>query len=350
MDHQVRLIQMDRRGDMECKSARQFEAPTRLCPSQIIAPLRGSAPNLYLSSSSAGWVGIQAQAYLEPPEFEGWFSAVTPSVNLMLFRGPGMRIESRRPHGSWRAVSVHDGDLSLRAGWNAPVEVRWRTFTDDGPATRTLHVQVSRELLQQSAEEVMGRAPGSLALQERMGFHDPLLAQIGFALWGELELPTPTGRLYAESAGHLLAVHLLRRYTPNGADMLERIEGRRLTHRQLEEVTTYVEDHLNQDLTLNALAQHIGFSAFYFARLLRQTTGESPHQFVLRRRVAQARHLLEQADLSLTEVAIATGFAHQSHLTRHFKQAFGQTPSAYRRERLLQRAVESDEQASEPIA
>lgn len=215
---------------------------------------------------------------------------------------------------------------------------------------RTLHLQVSRELLLQTASEITGHEQRSLTVQERMGFHDPLLAQIGFALWGELERPSPTGRLYAESAAHLLAVHLLRRFTPNGAEMLERIEGRRLTQRQLEEVTTYVEEHLNQDLTLSALAQHIGFSAFYFARLLRQTTGESPHQFVLRRRVAQARQLLEQTDLSLTEVAIATGFAHQSHLTRHFKQRFGQTPSAYRREILLRRAVELDDQASEPIA
>lgn len=350
MDRQARLIQMDRRDEMECKSARQLETPARQCPLQVVAPPRGAAPILYLSSSSAGWVGIEAQAYFEPPEYEGWFTAVSSSVNLMLFRGPGMRIESRRLHGPWRAVSVHDGDLSLRAGWNAPVEVRWKVFADHGDAMRTLHLQVSRELLLQTTSEIMGHEQRSLTVQERMGFHDPLLAQIGLALWGELERPSPTGRLYAESAAHLLAVHLLRRYTPDGADMLERIEGRRLTQRQLEEVTTYVEDHLNHDLTLSALAQHIGFSAFYFARLLRQTTGESPHQFVLRRRVAQARRLLEQADLSLTEVAIATGFAHQSHLTRHFKQRFGQTPSAYRREMVLRRAVEPEEQASEPIA
>lgn len=350
MDRRGRLMHKDRRGDMELTSAWQLVTPARQCPPLIVAPPRGSAPNLYLSSSSAGWEGIQAQAYFEPQEYEGWFSAVTSSVSLMLFRGPGMRIESRRQHGPWRAVSVHEGDLSLRAGWNAPVEVRWKTFADHGAATRTLHLQVSRKLLEQTASEIMAHDPHSLTVQERMGFHDPLLAQIGFALWGELEQPSPTGRLYAESAAHLLAVHLLRRYTPDGADMLEHIEGRRLTQRQLEEVTTYVEDHINEDLTLNALAQHIGFSAFYFARLLRQTTGESPHQFVLRRRVAQARRLLEQADLSLTEVAIATGFAHQSHLTRHFKQRFGLTPSAYRRERLLQRAVEPDEQAREPIA
>jgi AraC family transcriptional regulator len=51
----------------------------------------------------------------------------------------------------------------------------------------------------------------------------------------------------------------------------------------------FVQDHLSQDLSLEALAQQIGFSPYHFARLFRQTTGESPHQFVLRQRIERAQ-------------------------------------------------------------
>jgi AraC family transcriptional regulator len=105
-----------------------------------------------------------------------------------------------------------------------------------------------------------------------------------------------------------------------------------LTPQQLRRVTTYIREHASQDLTLEVLAHQIGFSPYYFARLFRQTTGESPHQFVLRERVAHARKLLTATDLSLAQVATESGFADQSHFTLVFKRALGVTPRAYRRE------------------
>ncbi len=51
--------------------------------------------------------------------------------------------------------------------------------------------------------------------------------------------------------------------------------------------------------------QQVGFSPYHFARLFRQTTGESPHQFVLRQRLEAAKHLLKETDLSLTFVGLA---------------------------------------------
>jgi AraC family transcriptional regulator len=94
----------------------------------------------------------------------------------------------------------------------------------------------------------------------------------------------------------------------------------------------FVQAHLSQNLSLDALAQHTGYSTYHFARLFRSTLGESPHQYVLRQRVERAHELLKRPDLPLVEVALATGFAHQSHLTQQFKRHFGVTPSAYRRE------------------
>jgi AraC family transcriptional regulator len=64
--------------------------------------------------------------------------------------------------------------------------------------------------------------------------------------------------------------------------------------------------------------------------MFRQTTGESPHQFVLGRRIELAQQLLTETDASLAQVALQSGFASQSHLSSVFKRRLGLTPRAYR--------------------
>jgi methylphosphotriester-DNA--protein-cysteine methyltransferase len=73
-------------------------------------------------------------------------------------------------------------------------------------------------------------------------------------------------------------------------------------------------------------------STYYFARLFRQATGETPHRFLLRLRIERAQELLATHVVSLTQIATDVGFADQSHFTRVFKQFVGVTPRAYRRE------------------
>lgn len=293
-----------------------------------------ATPQVYLSSRGAGWEGLEALAYLEPRELEDWITPFIPAVAVVLFRGSGMRIEARHANGPWSANSVYDGDLSLRVGWGAPAEMRWKTLSDAGPATRTMHLHVSKDLLARTAEDVAGCDPAHLTMMERRGFQDPLLKQISLTLWHELEQSSSVGRLYAETAAQLLGVHLLRRYTSVGGGIKETVRGP-LTPQQLQRVKDFVQAHLSEDLGLDALAKQTGFSSYHFARLFRQATGESPHQFVLRQRIEQAQRLLEKPELPLAQVALAAGFAHQSHLAQHFKRQLGLTPSAYRRERSI---------------
>ena len=291
-----------------------------------------ASPGLYLSSAGAGWEGIEAHAFVEPDTYEGWVSRILPVFSLVLFRGGGMRFEARHPNGPWSAVAVHEKDLFLRPSWGTPLELRWQALSS--APTRTLHLRMGKELLTRTAEDLAGSDPAHLSLVERIGFQDPLLTQIALALWAELEQPSPAGTLYAQSAAQLLAVHLLRHYTSAGPAIKEQARGR-LTPRQVRRVDDFVQAHLSQDLSLDALAQQAGFSPYHFTRLFREATGETPHQFVLRQRIGRALRLLENPDLPLGQVALATGFAHQSHLAQHFKRYTGLTPSAYRRERAI---------------
>jgi AraC family transcriptional regulator len=287
-----------------------------------------AVPELALTSAGLGWEGLAAQSFREPAEIEGWIAPASPDITLIVFTGSPLRLARRPLGGPWREQVVRQGDLILQPGQRTPYEVRWRRLA--AASTQTLHLRLDRGLVAGALSEA-DADPASLELVERAGFQDPLLAQLGFALWRELEQQGARGKLYAQSAARLLAVHLAHHYSAVRAAAGE--PAQRLTPQQLSRVIDFIQAHLDQDIPLDALAQQAGFSAYHFARLFRQTTGTSPHQFVLSRRVEHAQQLLGRRDGSLAEIALACGFASQSHFTQVFKRQLGLTPRAYRRER-----------------
>lgn len=289
---------------------------------------RLTAPLLFLSSEDAGWEGLLVRAYHEPMELEGWFAPVVPEIGLVLLTSGKMLIEQLHSNGSWRGLPLSQGDLLLQPANSMFPEVRWRSLSAE--PMQTLQIHLDSELFARTSAEITDRDPAQLRLYGRAGFQDPLLAQIGLALWRELEHPTATGKLYAQTAAQMLAVHLLRHYTTPLQQIKEPAQG--LTPRQVGQVTDFVLAHLEQDLSLSALAEQIGFSPYHFARQFRRTTGESPHQFVLSQRVERAKQLLQETELPLAQVALTSGFANQSHLTQAFKRALGLTPASYRAE------------------
>lgn len=287
-----------------------------------------TSPVLFLSSEEIGWDGLVVRAFHEPVQFEGSIES-DPDISyvpLVLFAGGAMYMEWRPVNGSWKGGVMRAEDLMLHPYGGVPSELRWKGLTSE--PTQTLHLHLNKNLLERTAEELADYDPARLVLIGRSGFQDPLLAQIGLALWQELEQPTPAGKLYAQTAAQMLAVHLLRHYTCAPIHVKERSQG--LTRQQVQSVTDFIQAHLGQDLTLEALAQQAGFSSYHFARLFRQTMGESPHQFVLRQRVERAQHLLKKTNAPLAHIALESGFANQSHLTRIFKRYLGLTPRGYR--------------------
>ncbi len=288
-----------------------------------------AVPQLFLSSDGSGWEGLVVDAFHEPMEFEYGIEPATPSTSLVLVTRGTMHMEQRLLNGPWIAQHIRQGDLFLKPGGTGPYELRWSSLSPE--PLQTLHLHLSQDLLARTAEEVADRDPAHLVLVGRSGFQDPLLTQIGLALWRELEQEGSAGKLYAQTAAQMLAVHLLRHYTSAPREIEELSQG--LTRHQIKRVMDFTLAHLDQDLSLEALAQQIGFSAYHFARLFRQATGESPHQFVLRQRIERAQRLLAETDVPLAHVALECGFANQSHLSLVFKRHLGLTPRAYRQQR-----------------
>lgn len=163
---------------------------------------------------------------------------------------------------------------------------------------------------------------------------DSLIYSLGLALKLELESDGIGGRLYVDALATALMAHLVRHYSTRTSSCPCEQNARStatggLSKRKLQQVLDYIDDHLNQDLTLPELSALIPMSSSYFSSSFKQSTGFSPYQYVIHRRIEQAKQLLLQHDLTIAEIAHDLGFAHQSHLSRHFKRLVGVTPRAF---------------------
>jgi len=140
----------------------------------------------------------------------------------------------------------------------------------------------------------------------------------------------PSGRLFLDSIEQALAVALVNDYAFRRPS--PRIYRGGLTPARLRKVVELVDAEMDGDLSLDELADAAGLSITHFSRMFRKSTGQSPHQFVLHRRVEHAKEMLRAAEMSVLDVAVACGFKSQQHFARAFHRLCGASPTEYRQE------------------
>ena len=99
---------------------------------------------------------------------------------------------------------------------------------------------------------------------------------------------------------------------------------------RLRRVTEYIQEHLDQNLSLAELSAVVYMSPYHFARLFRDRTGVPPHRFIVRNRIDRASLLLVSGELPVSQIARMVGFRSASHFTTVFHRMTGRTPRAYR--------------------
>ncbi|MEP7295345.1 MAG: AraC family transcriptional regulator [Burkholderiales bacterium] len=122
----------------------------------------------------------------------------------------------------------------------------------------------------------------------------------------------------------------------DGAAIPERADPRPLCRgglapSALRRVRDHIDGHLGHKIEMRDLADYAGVSVCHFSRAFRQSVGESPHRYVVMRRIEVAMARVCDNDVPLGEIGIATGFSDQSHFTRVFRAVTGETPYAFRR-------------------
>ena len=145
----------------------------------------------------------------------------------------------------------------------------------------------------------------------------------------------PSGRLFLDSVEQALAVALVNNHAVRHYDV--RVYHGGLGPARLRRITELVHAQIEDEISLDKMAETVGLSTAHFSQMFRKSTGESPHQFVLRHRVERAKDLLRASDARVLDVAVACGFKTQQHFARIFRQICGTSPTEYREEWLGQK-------------
>ena len=127
----------------------------------------------------------------------------------------------------------------------------------------------------------------------------------------------------------------------------EGCEGVGLTPARVRRVTELVHEKIEDELSLDEMAQSAGLSTGYFSQMFRKSTGETPHHFLLRHRMERAKEMLRDADTRVLDVAVACGFKTQQHFARVFRKTCGASPTEYRQEFLRHDATGTLEAGSD---
>lgn len=266
-----------------------------------------------LSSISANWDGIHIAYDYFPPGQTPEISAKQHGIGIFIDMPTPAQAE-RIIDGQLRREQVVQGDIVV-----VPADTWQRVSSDTAAGAIVLSLE---------PEEFARTLEGNcIELVPHFATPDPLVHQIGLALKRALEHPGNSSRLYAETMITALMVHLLQYYSAQQLTLATYTGG--LSKLKLQRVVDYIHAHLDQDLSLNELAAIVQISAHYFSQLFKQSTGITPHQYVIYCRIERAKELLTQGKLTIPDVARIVGFVDQSHLHRHFKRLVGITPKAF---------------------
>jgi AraC family transcriptional regulator len=222
----------------------------------------------------------------------------------------------------WRHASAAPGSLLILP---AGVESRWRVKGQRKLLLLTLPSATLQRVLDCALPDNLARSFHALT---QAPWEDAFVAQTMVRLWDATLAHDPTDQLLADGALVALATHLLQR-----AGAGEK-PGRRVAMPawRLQRVTEFVDAHLHEDLGIATLADAAGLSVRHFTRAFTQQVGETPHRWLMNRRIERAKQRLAHSDDTLEQIARACGFSAQSHFTRVFRLITGEPPKRWQQQ------------------
>jgi AraC family transcriptional regulator len=171
---------------------------------------------------------------------------------------------------------------------------------------------------------------GEVELRPRRKFADSRLGALVAAVHAEMAAGFPSGRLFLDSIEQAMAVALVGGHAVR--QRAAEISRGGLGPARLRRIKEFIHAKVEDELSLDEMAQSVGLSTAHFARMFRKSTGETPHQFVLRQRLERAKAMLRSPDARVLDVAVACGFKTQQHFAQVFRDVCGISPTGYRQD------------------
>lgn len=269
----------------------------------------------FCSWDDIAWRSLLVQCFDHVPAVDEMALPATADLHLVLTTEGSAEMETRTSRG-WRREQWVPGRVEM----SVPAQQVLRRYRAAAPL-RTLQVHLPYRTVERIAEQLGGPAVDHERTAAAVATGDPVVEHTMRAL----ATARGEGDLYAESAAAFLAVHLLTR--PGRRPGLGRPASEDTRMRRAVEV---MRERLAEPLTLAEIAAEVSLSVYHFIRVFKETTGETPHRFLTRVRVEEARRLLGNSDLSIAQVARRCGFATPGSFSTAFLRHTGLRPSAYR--------------------
>ncbi len=280
---------------------------------------------LLASSAGRGWSTISVELRSHPVGTITSFIQQNVEIviaiggtedGLVIRNGAGMQQETRSATGTV---------------WLAPIGIGDEEIIITAPIPKALHLYVPVRQFELLADQYnLARSPVH-SIQYLGGLHDELICGIGVSVLSEMTQQTSTGRMFVQTASLMLAARLAHDYT--GSNFVDGCAGGayRLDNARLRRVLDYIEQHLEEEITVAGLADQAHLSEFHFTRMFTAAVGIPPHRYVSRRRLENAMAMLAAGRLPLSEIAYRSSFSSQASFNRAFRRVTGMTPGEYRR-------------------
>lgn len=195
-----------------------------------------------------------------------------------------------------------------------------------------LTIYLRRSMVDSVVSDWLGADASRIELIPRLAFADPMLEQLALQLLSAMRSDDALGEgIYADQIARMITLHLIRDHStrPPPKRGLS-LPTPTLSSARMQHVRDIIEAELDGDLGLARLAAEAGVGEHAFSVAFTKAFGDTPHRYVIGRRIERAKQLLRTSDLPVVEVAVQTGFSSQSHLATVFKRAVGVTPVGYR--------------------
>jgi AraC family transcriptional regulator len=281
-----------------------------------------SGNRLIAHSQEAGWRSLHAAILEEAP-----FHAVERPI-----RHPSLIYHLSRPTEVTRKLEGAARETALigpRRICLTPGEATAQWQHAGHP--EILQVYLRQSVYEAAVSEIYGCDTTGAELVPRFAILDPLLEQLAIAIGNALRDGNADDGLYIDTIAQMMAVHLARTHSTRSRPA-RILPARPLAGWKMRRVIEFIEDNLEGDLSLEAMAAEVDISPLYLARAFKAAVGQSPHQYVLGRRLERAKELLRNTELPVVDVALSAGFSSQSHLSHWFIRQVGVSPAVYRRQ------------------
>jgi AraC family transcriptional regulator len=149
----------------------------------------------------------------------------------------------------------------------------------------------------------------------------------------DVEDGSPAGPIYGESLANALGVYLLKRYAVRRFTPVAYKGG--LPGYRLKRVLDFIAASVEENISLAQLSAIAGMSPHYFSELFKQSTGRTPHVYVLLQRIERAKERLRDPKYTIIDAGLDSGFENPSHFARVFRRLVGTTPSRFRAEHTI---------------